>query len=282
MRRVATTAVLSVVLILLSIGGALSLVIEAERGPTPPIARAHARSEPSADGVLDFAGSGSNAPLTEILLEAYSSRHPDVRMHLHEGIGSTGAIRAVADGAIDVGLVSRRLTPEESAGLLVVPYARVEVVLGAHPSVTTARMTRRELVDLYAGRPMPASLPRIVIQRERGDSSHRAVERVLDGFLAANDRAWTASLHRVVYSDESMIQALLETPGATGLVDRGRLVAARLPLHVIEIEGLDAEKELAFLVRGGDPRFEAFAEFCRSEEARALVIASGYLDVRDP
>jgi phosphate transport system substrate-binding protein len=279
MRRAATTSVLSALLAVLAFGGAIGLVLDAERGPTPPVARA-AEPREADDGVIDFAGSGSNLPLTEVLLDAYASRHPDVRVRLHEGIGSTGAIRAIRDGAIDVGLVSRPIEADDREGLTVIPYARVEVVLGGHPAVRTDRIARRDLLDLYAGRTR-ADLPRLVIQRERGDSSHRAVDRVFLEFAAVNEEAWQGRLHRVVYSDESMIQALLETPGAAGLVDRGRLVLRRVPLRVIEVEGLEAEKELSFVVRSVDPRVGAFVDFCLGDEGRAIIAGSGYHAARE-
>lgn len=274
MRRAATTSALSALLAILAVGGAIALVLDVELGPTPPVARAIARHLEE-DGTIDFAGSGSNLPLTEVLLAAYTSRHSDARVRLHEGIGSTGAIRAIRDGAIDVGLVSRALDADDREGLTVIPYARVEVVLGAHPGVPPDRISTRDLIDLYAGRTR-SDLPRLVIQRERGDSSHRAVDRALPAFAEVNEHAWQGRLHRVVFSDESMIQALLETPGAAGLVDRGRLVVRRVPLRVIDVEGLDAEKELSFVVRRMDPSLRAFIDFCLGDEGRAIIATSGY------
>jgi phosphate transport system substrate-binding protein len=279
MRRAATTSALSALLALLAVGGAVGLVLDVESGPTPPVARAVAR-ELADDGTIDFAGSGSNLPLTEVLLDAYASRHEDVRVRLHEGIGSTGALRAIRDGAIDVGLVSRALDADDREGLTVIPYAHVDVVLGAHPGVRTARISTRDLLELYAGRTR-SDLPRLVIQRERGDSSHRALDRVLPAFAEVNERAWQSRLHRVVYSDESMIQALLETPGSAGLVDRGRLVVRRVPLRVIDVDGLEAEKELSFVVRRMDPSLRAIIDFCLGEEGRAIIATSGYRPARE-
>ncbi len=54
-------------------------------------------------GAVAIAGSGSNLPVTRALVEAYRREHPSARLVVHESIGSTGGVRAVAEGAIDLG-----------------------------------------------------------------------------------------------------------------------------------------------------------------------------------
>ena len=60
----------------------------------------------------------------------------------HGGIGSGGGIRALLDGAIDIAIVSRRLTADErEQGLVYTPFSRIPVVVAAgHQS--TVDLTR--------------------------------------------------------------------------------------------------------------------------------------------
>ena len=90
---------------------------------------------PSASaGTLKLAGTGGAMPMAE---------HEDVgftvatgiKIEVISGLGSRGAIRAVADGAIDIAISARQLTPEElPLGLTVVPIARTALVfVTSHP-----------------------------------------------------------------------------------------------------------------------------------------------------
>src|SRR4051812_8497016 len=119
--------------------GAL-ILLRVERGPPPPLlAQPPGGSTakigpvpPPPDDSLGLAGSGSNLPLTYLLVEAFRARNPQSKVIVHESIGSSGGVRAVRDGAVGVGLISRPLTAEEEGyGLTVTPYARVAVVVAA-------------------------------------------------------------------------------------------------------------------------------------------------------
>jgi phosphate transport system substrate-binding protein len=73
---------------------------------------------------LLFAGSGSNLPILRVLAREYARVRPDVRIDVPGSIGSTGAVRAAADGAVTAGQVSRPLRDAERAhGLTVRPNA---------------------------------------------------------------------------------------------------------------------------------------------------------------
>ena len=101
---------------------------------------------------LTFAGSGTNLPIIRALAEAFRRAHPDVNIDVPASIGSTGGIRAAAEGAIAVGLISRPLRDREKGlGLIVVPYARTAVVIGAHPTVADDGITFEDLVSIYRG-----------------------------------------------------------------------------------------------------------------------------------
>lgn len=58
---------------------------------------------------LIIAGSGSNLAITRVLAREFIRRHPEITLDIPASIGSKGGIRAVAEGAIDVGLASRPL-----------------------------------------------------------------------------------------------------------------------------------------------------------------------------
>jgi phosphate transport system substrate-binding protein len=276
------------------------ILLRAARGPRPAFLDAPGRmaAPPAAaprgpTEALVLAGSGSSLPLTRALAEAFRKRSPGAKIVVPESIGSTGGIRAVRDGAVDVGLISRALSEEEARlGLTVTPYARVAVVVAAHPSVPDGCTASGDLVGLYAGtRAHWSDGSRVVVlQRERGDSSFLAFSQVVSGLAAQNDAGYHENRWRVLYDDRAMQEALMATEGAVGIFDLGAIVAQRLPIKVLCVDGVVPSpesvlagryrfsKDLAFVTAG--PLVGVRAELLRfalEADGRALIAAMGYV-----
>ncbi len=268
--------------------------------PTPTSASASAPSSkrvppatPGAREAVSLAGSGSSLPLTRLLVEAFRRAHPGASLVVHESIGSTGGIRAALDGAVSVGLVSRALTASEAKlGLVVRPYARVAVVVAAHPGVPDACVSHAELLAMFRGARARWSdgARLVVLQRERGDSSFLAFAARIPGLEPANEAAYREQRWRVLYHDREMQEALMATSGAVGLFDLGAIEAQKLPLRVLCVEGVEPTreavlsgrypftKELAFVTAGPPAGLAAeLLAFVASREGRAITERAGYL-----
>jgi len=253
----------------------------------------HLRSTARPPGVVHLAGSGSNLPLTRALAEAFHADHPDLHVVVFDSIGSTGAVAATYDDVIDLGLASRPLSDSEAAlGLLVYPYARVPVVFAVNLGVPDESLTSADIIDIYAGRRRQwrDGSPIVVLQRERGDSSHRAVAEVLPAFAAVNDDAYREGRWRIVDSDQAMQEALSITAGAVGLFDLGAIVLQRLPVKPLRVDDIAPSeasvqsrrypfaKDLAFLsVEQPGGAAAEFLRFVDGEQARRRMRASGYI-----
>ncbi len=290
--------VVALLVVLLAI--AVVAITTADQGKRPPFLQEHepithgpSRPPVPSGGLLRLAGSGSNLPVTRALADAFASTHPHQRVLVHESIGSTGGIRAAYDRVIDVALVSRPLKEDEQGlGLVVVPYARVPVVVAANASVVDDNLSLEDLLSLYAGEATHWSdgTPIVVLQRERGDSSHMAVTRSVPEFERVNDRAYREGRWRVLYSDSAMQEAIAGTEGSVGLTDLGAIESLRLPVKVLRVNGVSPEaatvrsraypfvKELAFVTaRVPSPASAELIAFARSARGRAIVRDGGYI-----
>ncbi len=263
----------------------------------PPIAEVHAAPKPSS--LLRMAGSGSNLPLTRALADAFLAKRPWLRVRVHESIGSSGGVRASHDRAVEIGLVSRPLKPEEQAlGLTAIPYARVAVVVAANPTVPTRGLTREQLLALYDGREQFWSdgSEVVVYQREPGDSGHLAARQAIPGFTEVDERALEQRRWSVLFHDRAMQEALVSTPGAIGLFDQGLAVIQDLPLVLLEYEGkrptedsvqtgsYPITKDLSFvmLIDDPDPLANEFISFVFSADGQKLIRESGYVPLAPP
>jgi phosphate transport system substrate-binding protein len=281
----------------LLLGVAWWLLRDATRTTPPPFLRDEVIAERvpevhhHAADLLHVAGSGSNLRLTRALARAFHLRS-GTRVIVQPSIGSRGGIAAVRDGAVEVGLVSRPLTPAERAqGLVEVPYARTPVMVAAHPSVPVDELTVEELVEIYAGErtAWPDGSPIVVLQREPGDSSHRAAEGAWAGFADADDSARGRGLWRVLTTDAELEETLVATPGAIGLhaqgavVDATQLAALRIgsvapTLENVRSGAYPATKDLAFVTRGQPQgRIREFLDFVASADGATLITEAGYV-----
>lgn len=257
-----------------------------ERPPFLGASEAPTRETPLAPphGALQAAGSGPNVPLTRRLAERFAAQGGGAIV-VHASIGSRGGILAASDGAVDLGLISRPLGKAELAlGLEVVPYARVEVLLAAHPGDADERLTPEDVLAIYRGtrKTWHDGSPITVLLREVGDSGQEALARALPGFGEVVAEAHRSRRFRVIYREHDMKEALLSTPGAIGVFDKGLAKIEQAPLRLLPIEGVTPTRDLAFVRRRGDPRADAFLAFVRSPAGREIIGEGGYLPLPVP
>ncbi len=243
---------------------------------------------------LVFAGSGTNLSITRALTDAFRRLHPEINIEIPASIGSLGGIRAAAEGAIAVGLISRPLMAEEKAlGLTVVPYARTAVVIGVHPSVADDGITFDDLVQIYRGTKTRWKDGReiVVLARELEDSSIEVLGREVPGFKNAYAESQRVKRWITLFTYQENLRVLVRTPYAIGFADLGAITVERLPIKALRINGVPPTPEtvasgnyplvktLAFVFRRDTlpAGAKAFLGFVRSRDGEKVLKANGYL-----
>jgi phosphate transport system substrate-binding protein len=269
-----------------------TIVLVATIGPST--ASALPAAGPSTSGPLVMTGSSTSLAIVRLLADAFMRSRPDVRIDIPSAIGSTGGIRAAADGAIAVGLTSRPLREEEkSLGLTVVPYARAAVVIAAHPSVPDEGLTTKDLIEIYGGRKSRWSdgRPIVVFTREPGNSSIAVLEERIPGFRAAYAEAQQSRRWTTLFTFQEMSRLLAGSESGMGVADLGALASEHLALKVLKVNGVAPTRDtvitgryplvktLALVFRNDHlpPGARAFVDFARSDAAAKILAAHGYL-----
>jgi len=222
---------------------------------------------------LNIAGSGSNIEITRAIARAFERHNPGAVVHVHASIGSGGGVLAVADGAVDLGMISRALGRSEGDGLVVTPLARVPVCL-----VTHERAARRTLTREALGPRVRDAASTAFLVREPGDSGERALEQAYPGLSDALAYARTHGA-RVLRTDLEMRDALLSTADSMGVFDLGTIKLLDLPLTPVAVDGetCPAAKPLSFVSRGVTTELVSrFLEFSTSDAVRGLLQSARY------
>ncbi len=250
-------------LILVALGGAGGLRAY-HLGTRPPFLDPDFLVQPSRPPAVDHktllvAGTGSCLHVIYPLLESFgkSSAGRGITVKYTTGIGSEGGIQAAVEGAVSLGMVARPLTGNERNQLpVVIPFARVAVVVVASGDVPLRGLTSAELLDLYRGaRPRWSTGATVqVLQREPGDPDHLAVGRALPGFSAINQEAYRRQRWRVLPRGASTWQQLRWGSGAVGLAD---MEGQDGQVKVLPVDG--AVPSPVRLVRGEYPFYKDLA-----------------------
>ena len=243
---------------------------------------------------LTVAGSGVNLAITRLLAEAFMQEQPQVVFTVPGSIGTQGAIAATVDGAIHLGLISRPLKDEEkSLGIVAKPYARVAMVIGAHPAVQDIGITSEELIAILKGvKTRWHDGNEIIVQiREKFDSGMQILGKAIPGFNEAYWESLEAKRWSVSFTDQDANQALSTTPYAIGVTDFGMVVTERLNIKVLAFNGVlptrdtlengsyPLARQLAFIYRQGKLSEEAaaFLKFVASDAGRKILQAYNYV-----
>jgi len=248
----------------------------------------------SASGALVVAGSGANLDITRRLAEEFRRIRPDIRIDVPPSIGSGGATRAVADGAVGLGLISRALKENESRlGLTALSYARAVVVIGAHSAVADDGLTSADLVAIHQGTKDRWRDGRdiVVLTREPGDSSIEVLEREIPGFKGVYAESQRVRRWTTLFTDQEMNRAIAGSPYAVGFSHLGDIAIEKLPIKALKLDGVAPSLENArtgkyplvktlsfvFVKDRLRPEAKAFIDFARSKQAHPILRAQGFL-----
>jgi phosphate transport system substrate-binding protein len=208
-------------------------------------------------------------------------------------LGSIGGIRAAAEGAVSLGLISRPLRKsEEDLGLTVVPYARTALVIGVNAEVPVEKITSGELLDIYAGKKTLWQNGReiIVFLRDSGDCSTDLLKAAIPGFAEVYDESQRDKRWIALYTDKDMNKMIVNIPSSIGFSDTGSIVTEDLPIKILAFNGIFPSPEN--ILRGKYPLVKtlsfvfvesklssaskAFIAFTRSREGKGILSNHGY------
>jgi phosphate transport system substrate-binding protein len=238
--------------------------------------------------ILRVGGTGAGLGGLQALAKVYELRHPERSVRILPSIGSTGGIRAVLEGRLDVGCVSRPLLPEERGpGLAELPWATTAYVFATQSATPAEPLTLAGIEDIYAGRRThwKDGRPIRLILRPKSDTAHAYLTGFTPGMRAALDRAHALPGVCIGLTDQAALAHLEQTPGSFGTTVLGLIASEGRRVQALTVDGINPTQRtypfvLALtLVHRNDrssPAIRAFLDFAFSKEAQSILIKAGY------
>ena len=241
---------------------------------------------------LKIGGNGSGMPAMQLLGAEFVKRTPGVTVVVVPNLGSSGGLRAVRDGVIDVAISSRAPKPEETAqGLVAAEFGRTPFVFATNPSVTQGLGSLAELVDAYAGKitTWADGKPIRLILRPKNDGDTALQQAISPEMKQAVDAALSRPGMIIASTDQDAAEMLEKTAGALGITSLSIVQAEKRRLNLLPVNGVaPSTKALAdgsyqyvktmYLVRAGAGTYlvQRFNAFVASREGRQLLLNAGY------
>lgn len=249
-----------------------------------------ARAQPAA---LRAGGTGSAIGTMRMVADALGrSRGAGDVLSLVPNLGTSGALKALQAGAIDLAFVARPLKPEEKAtGLTSLEYGRSPFVIVTNRADLKS-LTRARLAELVSGRApaWPDGQPVRLVLRPRSDGDSALLAAMSPDVARALEAAQARPGMVVAATDQDAADEAERLPGSLGTSTLSLTLSEHRRLALVAIEGVaPSVKTLAdgtypyqksfFLVTRGAPSGLAkqFVEFVRSREGRAILEANGHV-----
>ena len=200
---------------------------------------------PLAQEVVRVGGTGTGTLLIQRLIEPYAKAHPAVQVSaVMPPMGSNGALRALASGAIQIAVVSfpsvHPAKPEDAGTSNSVSWVRTPFVFTGREVGAETKLTLGQVADIYSGR--AAQWPdgkqiRVITRTDRETDT-----RVLRGISPQMDEAVSLGLKRTgmpfAENDVDNQKLLERTPGSFGAIGLGQILLEQSPLKPASLDGV--------------------------------------------
>jgi phosphate transport system substrate-binding protein len=236
-------------------------------------------------------GTGSGLGVVKILAEAFEKTHPDIKIKVLPNLGSSGGIKALLNGALDLAISGRPLKEaEEQRGAIAAECARTPFVIIANSSVGKSDITTGELEMIYNGQlqKWPDGTRIRLILRPPGDSDTNIIRNISRPMETAVKAALDRHDLVMAVTDQEAVDAVKKIPGAVGCSTLTQIISEHRQVKVLTLNGVKASpatlaskhyplSKPLFLVSTPTtpPAALQFIRFVRSPTGSALLVAAG-------
>lgn len=250
----------------------------------------------AAETIIKIGGTGGALGAMKQLAKEYEKKHPEISIRILPSLGSTGGIKAVLGGGLDLALASRPLKGEErQQGAVEEEYARSPFVFITNIRVNKKDVSTRELEKFYndpAACWPDGSRIRLILRPEK-DFDSTLISRISPGMSKAVKSALARPGMIMAISDQESTDALAKTPGALGGATLSEIISENRAVNMLSFNGV--KPSVKGMTNKSYPLFKSFylvttpkspaearqfAKFVRSSAAEKILTKTGNMVVK--
>ncbi len=248
-----------------------------------------------AGDVVTIGGTGAAIGTMKLIATEFQKASPDLTVRILPSVGSTGAIRAVAQGALDIGLTSRPLNKEEQKlGLSVLEYAKTPFIFITNKSAGVSSFTSDEIVKIYNGETQtwPNGGRIRLVLRPATDSDTLFASSISPAMSSAISAAMARDGMIMALTNQECHDIIVHTPGSIGFSSLTQVITEQHPVKILALNGVapghqslvnrsyPLTKTLSLIVKPEMPsNVRRFVDFIHSPIGRQILEQSGNVAV---
>ncbi len=195
---------------------------------------------------VKIGGAGFELGIMKILAATFEKSHPGIAIEVLPSLGSTGGIKALLAGSLDLAISSRPLNDAEKRSDAVArELARTPFIFMANQSVGAEGITTRELEKIYGGGIVawPDGKRLRLVLRPNSEMDTEIVRKL----SPAMDAAVTSALSREgmirATTDQKNAGKIEKTPGALGSGTLAQVYGEKRRVKVLSYNGITPSVE---------------------------------------
>lgn len=248
---------------------------------------------PLAAESFSIGGTGAATDILERLIEDFRKIDPATEIDIvSPPLGSSGGIRALIAGRIQMSVSGRRPNTEEAAGLHIRDLARSPLALASSGHMTPASLSRAEVAAIFAGTTShwPNRSPIRLILRPASDSDNALIRSLSPDIAQSLAKALTRPGMVFAAHDLENAEMLSTAAGSLGTIPTGQIKASGLKLRPLALDGVvpsldnlasgryPIAKDFVISIRdSAPPGVRRFADYLFSARARDILRRNDFL-----
>jgi len=241
---------------------------------------------------IKIGGTGNGLGTMRLLGAAFTKKYPEAKVSVLGSLGSSGAVKAVPKGVIDIGISSRVLTDgERKDGLVATEYARTLTVFAVSTKSSVTGVTLEQIADIYSAKLVkwPDGTTIRPVLRQPGDDNTKQVR----GLSQAIDQALNAAEKRsglpFAVIDQEAAEKIETTPGAFGVTTLALIKSESRALRALKLNNVEPTpqngtsgdypiiKRFYFITKQTPPdTVQKFIAFANSPDGREVLTQTGH------
>ena len=246
---------------------------------------------------LVIGGSGTDLGTFRLLAETFIQSNPSVEIKILPSMGSSGGVKALKHGMLDLVLTSRALKDKETSHELIsVHYASTPLVFAVADTSKQHNINTDQVLKIYTGalKHWPdGSVVRPVL-RPSTDSDTKIV---LDSLIECKKCFYQAYQRRelpVAITDQESADMIGDIPGGLGTSTLALILSENKPIKALTLNNVAASAHnlknktypmykklyLVYKRQPGNPNLSAFLSFLSTEPAQSIFLNTAHLVVK--
>ncbi len=244
---------------------------------------------------LEVGGTGAALGTMRLLLDAFAEVRPGLTANVAPSLGSSGGIKALLGGGIDLAVSSRPPKDKErAAGATATIYGTTPIVFAVSTRNPATEVTTGQILDIYSGRRgnWPDGTPARLVLRPDGETDTKVIKQHVPGMgRVLEDRKENVAIP-VAHTDQESAELLETLDGAIGTAALSLIVSERRRLKALAFNGVAPTAEAIadgsypmtksfYLVTSPKPSelVRSFLAFVRSPAGQSVLRRTGHLPV---